>query len=707
MVLMRTLLLSLTALLAAACVTTPAPMRLSSETPIAVAVVVDQPGKLEPGAPPQAILDALKAALEKRNLTPVFSTSTTGRMTADRLDSLGDGNALLVEVQAAYYSNLNGLFRWVVNGQITLRGAGEGRTPESSAFERPVFLRFQHQGAGDAIVSAEESLVRSTMYVVDGWIEGHPEGKAPKRAAVSPREALARDSAIYFAMVDRYKNGDVGNDGDVDPSDPAAFHGGDLDGIREDLERLRDLGMSSIWLSPIYATRPDAFEGHGAFHGYWVRDFSKTEPRFGGEAALDRLVKALEAQGMGLMLDVVLNHADYDAPISEQRPELFHPDGPITDWDDPVQLVRGQVHGLPDFAHEKKETRDFLVGVHRDWVRRTKPTRIRIDAARHMDPAFLKDFGAAMREASDGPLQIVGEYWDGNPAALAEKAEAAGFDAVFDFPLYYALTEGLCQGGHLGALASQAGLARVYPNGARGLVTFVDNHDLPRAATKCPGRVEQALAAVILSRGTPAIAWGTEAGLEGGKEPANRGDMPTGALKYADTVTELLALRRAHPELTWAKTRVDVVDERFLAFSRALEGGVLEVALNAGDAPRAWDAEGELVFARGGCDGAVAPGAVCARMTTRALDLPASATARVTVKGDDLVLVGAAPELGGWNPAKAPKAEGGLISVELPPAVYQCKLARVSGDQVDWEPTGNRYLVVGKGGARAEWTWGS
>ena len=91
----------------------------------------------------------------------------------------------------------------------------------------------------------------------------HHSPQAPSAPKTAPK-------AIYFVMVDRFANGDPTNDANANPSDPVAFHGGDLQGLLEKLDYIQALGFDSLWLSPIAQMRTEPFFGNGAFHGYWV-----------------------------------------------------------------------------------------------------------------------------------------------------------------------------------------------------------------------------------------------------------------------------------------------------------------------------------------------------------------------------------------------------------------------------------------------------
>ncbi|RMH44067.1 MAG: alpha-amylase [Deltaproteobacteria bacterium] len=116
-----------------------------------------------------------------------------------------------------------------------------------------------------------------------------------------------RDQVIYQIVTDRFANGDASNDYAVEPGTPARYHGGDWRGIRDHLDYLEHLGVTTLWISPVVRNlEEDA--GFAAYHGYWTQDPLRVNPHFGDLVALRDLVDAAHERGMLVILDVVLNH---------------------------------------------------------------------------------------------------------------------------------------------------------------------------------------------------------------------------------------------------------------------------------------------------------------------------------------------------------------------------------------------------------------
>ncbi|MFZ5610337.1 MAG: alpha-amylase family glycosyl hydrolase [Pseudomonadota bacterium] len=130
------------------------------------------------------------------------------------------------------------------------------------------------------------------------------------------------DDVIYFLLPDRFANGDPANDrggldGDrlrhgYDPSDKAFYHGGDLQGVRDKLDYLADMGVTAIWLSPVFKNKPvqgPPDDASAAYHGYWITDFTKVDPHLGGNDDLKALVEDAHRRDIKVILDIITNHS--------------------------------------------------------------------------------------------------------------------------------------------------------------------------------------------------------------------------------------------------------------------------------------------------------------------------------------------------------------------------------------------------------------
>jgi glycosidase len=719
-------------------------LRLERPTPVALAVVVDDVHQREAGPAPEALWARLAGALLERNLVARRASAEAladfGRVrdTAGRLARLGalDPEAeavLLVETQAVFYSQLAGRYRWTVYARLTLADRAAPQAALSERRELPVVLDFAHQRESEALEAAAESLARRVAALADDYVGGR---LTPGRAVppATSRAAGSSADAIYFVLVDRFRNGEPANDGQVDPADPAAWHGGDLQGVLEELPRLEALGVRTLWLSPVFQTRERDFMGHGAFHGYWVEDLGRVDARFGGEAALGRLLEETRARGMRVLLDWVVNHVGYEAPLVRERPDWFHPHGTIRDWDDPVQVVTHEVHGLPDLDQSRPEVVAYLLDSARRWLELPGVDGFRLDAVKHVGIDFWRLHNRELQRLRPG-LMLLGEHYDGAPRAVEEIWRQGGFTHMFDFPLAFALRDVFCQGRPAGLLGAVLGDDRLYAD-PHALVTFLDNHDLPRVRTACGGelaRVERALVAMLALRGTPCLTYGTEAGLAGGEEPHNRGDqpaeIPAEARPLERTLREMLGLRARHPALVRGVTRVLAYEDGLLTLARVLPDEAFVLLVNSSARPRAFvlpaplgegrvspvldgpaagprlelaPGEVRLVRVLPGAPGAFEALARPGPGGSRRVDIRVRGAALAA--GEALLLVGNPPELGAWRPALGlgPLApQGGELTAEvaLPPSqVYAYKLVvRGADGRERWEQGENRFLFVPEG----------
>lgn len=527
---------------------------------------------------------------------------------------------------------------------------------------------------------------------------------APEAAPVPPR----RSDALYFVLVDRFADGRADPPGTIDPADPQAWHGGDLRGVIDHLDHLDQLGVGALWLSPISATRTAPIDGWGAYHGYWVSELGALEPRMGSEADLVALSQALHARGMRLYLDMVYNHVGYDTPLVQSHPDWFHGLGDVVDWDDPVQRVTHDVHGLPDLAQEREAVYAHLLAQTLPWLELASPDGLRIDAVRHLPEGFLRRLSTDLRAAGH-EVDLLGEVFEGNPAALASRAAADGLDEVFDFPLMYALHDAVCRRAPVGRIAAALS---VPDYGGAAPITLLDNHDTPRILSVCDGdvdRVAAALAWLITARGTPSVTWGTEIGLSGAHEPDNRADMrwrDDGAAEthpLGDVLRQLLSLRGRWPGLVEGDTRVLYLGpERLVVARTGSAGGVLIHGGAVDTAEVGWP--GAEVAERV----QPAPAIVLQRLSS----VPVARTGQVQLEvhfpglpplpqGAQRRAVGALELLGGWDPAAGvPLTDDRLVLSVDDGAVLELRLVVVGADGgVTWEarPT-NRILLVTSAG---------
>jgi len=775
------------------CIAKVAPVRLAESTPVLVAYAFDSADGNAPLAVPEDLQARVRDALRERNLagrslsdSSWVEVTRTARDTPRRLAeaikaAAGAKLVLLVELEADYASQLSGRYAWRVYSKFTVADPREVATAVTEQTDLPAMLQWKHEREAEAVTLVTPLLAERIAMVLDTFLRGRPEFQkaaaaealgAGVRAGVSAGvgagggSGAVRDSAggsgsrsgsgsraaplasdamggsmaggqggdlIYFVLVDRFRDAVPGNNVAVDKANPSAWHGGDLQGVERSLDYLADLGVRTLWLSPVFQTRSEPFDGHAAFHGYWVEDLRVVDARFGGMPALKALIDAAHARHMRVLLDVVVNHVAFGAPLVREHPEWFHPQGGIDDWSDAHELETHEVHGLPDLAQERADVYAYLTGAAAVLIREAKPDGFRLDAVKHVPTAFWRRYTDFLRGVAAPGFVTLGELFDGRSDVVGATQLAGGFSNMFDFPLAFALREVFCQGAAFGSLAAVLSADREYADPS-SLVTFVDNHDLPRLASICaPAQAASALSALFALRGTPALTYGTEAGLQGEHEPDTRGDMrfaPAGDAPLVALVKSLAAERFAHPALASGATRVIGYADDALTLVRFGADESLVVGFNASAVAR------PLILA-------AAPPAACRLRESTAVAAPAAARGAGRVMAEGLVpahgvvvwslggagcirallgdasptrevelvasgaevaelwACGAANELGRWDPARGvrlmPKVDGTFVGqMRLPSGgVYAYKLVgRDSHGKVRWETGDNRYLFV-------------
>jgi len=430
-----------------------------------------------------------------------------------------------------------------------------------------------------------------------------------------------RDEIIYFALTDRFANGDLSNDngrldrpGDTaDPLSPVGWHGGDFAGLRQKIEGgyFSRMGFTAIWISPVILQVPPPGNGGGVnadklfvgFHGYWAEDFFDIEPHFGSLADLKALAQAAEDAGIKLIIDVVVNHTGPGADLVTVQPDWFRT-GAECGSDDVTQCL----FGLPDFKQELPEVTAFLLDTLAFLVDEVNPAGIRMDTMKHVADSFWAEFFAAGSPADRDTLWTVGEVFSSSVAQIAHYLDTVGSPSLLDFPLRAALLDSLARGGSTRRLADLFAQDTTYDDPTR-LSTFLDNHDVVRFVTEsinsghgsaeAERRLDMALSLIYFARGTPVVYYGTEIAMRGAGDSyalplgeSSREDMDFAALAQSDFDERLAAL---------AQARQDSAPLRRGAQSTVFSPGSSCQPVSTGLNPA--EAFGKTLFVRGSFDG--------------------------------------------------------------------------------------------------------
>ncbi len=433
---------------------------------------------------------------------------------------------------------------------------------------------------------------------------------------------LTQSDIIYFVITDRFCNGLPDNNQNVDLSNPKGFHGGDFAGLKKSIPYFQELGVTAIWLTPVYLNIGSFYDSAG-YHGYWAMDFERVDWRLSGarnetaeqsRAHLKHLVNAFHQAGLKVILDMVVNHTGYHTEEYLEYPERrfenrhfnVHREG------DPVE---GWLSGLPDLDHDQIEVGDYFVQNILDWIEETGIDAIRMDTVKHVEDAFWYLFKSQVKTRHP-QVTLIGEVLDFTPEIIGRYQQQNDFDTLFDFPLCHTLKETLVWDQpmtliarprlHSGEAKGILDRDKPYTNANR-LVTLLDNHDLDKRITteildSC-GHWDRDLTRDILNlcfsfllttRGIPQIYYGSEIGMEGRGDPDNRRDMPWALFGadhrpkplYAferdifDHLCHLIRFRKANPAISCGYLFTLYVNHSIYAYLRECRGNLVLVVIN-------------------------------------------------------------------------------------------------------------------------------
>jgi len=472
---------------------------------------------------------------------------------------------------------------------------------------------------------------------------------AARQQTLGRNQGVSLDDVIYLIMPDRFANGDPVNDepaefpGSHDRSKPRAFHGGDLRGIEQHLDYLKDLGATTLWLTPIVknGTAQD-------YHGYGAVDLYAVDPHLGTLADYQELIQAAHKQHMKVLFDVVPNH------VGPRHPWVAHP--PMPDWfhgtlehhltaasplkgsfyglpekkeitndafeslvdpHTPPQLRRSLTEGwfagiLPDMNTENPVVAEYLAQNSIWWAEMTGLDGYRIDTFPYVSREFWEQWHTALRRIYPR-LSTIGEVFHPDPTVTSfYQGGRKGWDGVdtqltapFDFPLYFTLRDVLMNGAPAGKLANILRQDSLYPH-PEFLVPFFGNHDTTRISGTpqgTPARLKLAFGLIFTVRGIPELYYGDEIGMPGGRDPDNRRDFPGGWTEDARNaftkigrspeqeemhsyVSALLSVRAQHPALRRGRLWSLASDDTTFVFMRETDEERIVVAFHAGTKAR-------------------------------------------------------------------------------------------------------------------------
>jgi cyclomaltodextrin glucanotransferase len=439
----------------------------------------------------------------------------------------------------------------------------------------------------------------------------------------SPADIEFRREVIYFIVLDRFHDGNPDNlNGKSELNDPSQedwnkYWGGDLQGVLDKLDYLQETGVTAIWLTPLFEQVEGLEDGknRAPIHGYWTRDFKRINARWlndPGEASLfqckdtifDQLLAELHKRGMKFVLDVVCNHSSpatsdgkgklYDdgklvADHENDVDHWYHHYGEVTDWQDEWQIQNQDVGGLATFNENNILFRRYIKEAIKLWLSRGVDA-LRVDTVKHMPLWFWQEFTTDMHTFKPETF-IFGEWINSHPdnERSMEYANEDGMN-ILDFGLCQAIRDCLAkrkeEGFHLvQEILDKDGRYR----SASELVTFIENHDMPRFQTLNPDKdwLHLALVLLLTVRGIPCVYYGCEqylySNLGGGEDPYNRPMMKDwGRTPARHILATLSHERRCNPALQWGGVWPKMVEKDVYVFLRRYRDSRCLVILNRG-----------------------------------------------------------------------------------------------------------------------------
>ena len=438
------------------------------------------------------------------------------------------------------------------------------------------------------------------------------------------------EAVIYFAVTDRFYDGNESNNTVTDDEETTTaydkdnslgVHGGDFAGLTQKLDYLEDLGVNTIWITPIVDNIDEAVDGTNnsyAYHGYWAEDFTELNPHLGTEAELETLIEEAHARGMKIMVDVVLNHSGYETQDSEEfqmdtgfvdgggnkiYEDMFR-DEPVEDDDEKMSLS-----GLPDFETEDPEVRALLIAWQKAWITNYDIDYYRVDTVKHVDDTTWMEFKNEIVKINSR-FKLIGEYYDAGCYNDYDQLGTGMMDSILDFHFNDILTSLLTQ--DFAALEEALQNRNLMLNNTATMGSFLSSHDengflYDMMQTKGDWAYELMKVAAtyqITAKGQPVIYYGEEIGQTGANNyPAqdNRYDFDWSEVESGDNAMlahyqKMLNIRAKYSEVFAKGERYSVIlperqsdrngtlkESGYEVFARSYEDETIYVGTNVWD----------------------------------------------------------------------------------------------------------------------------
>lgn len=429
------------------------------------------------------------------------------------------------------------------------------------------------------------------------------------------------EEIIYFMLTDRFKDGDESNNNpyelDYEEADNqrGIYQGGDFQGITESLDYLEELGVTTIWISPIVSNvKYDVSSGSNdgsfyGYHGYWADDFESLNPHFGTLEDFHELIDAASERNMKIMVDVVLNHPGYGMNPEKDGEMEDVPQGYPTDEDREKfnEMIRQDVgmdsltqelSGLPDFLTEDPQVYEQLVEWQTAWLDLSTTEKgnaissYRVDTVIHVDNVAWQHFRNELTKL-DPTFNLIGEAWGASATSPKGYLNSGMMDSVLDFEFKeYARSfiNGDIRGINSRMIRRNEALTSTAQAGQ-----FLSSHDEIGFLYMLGGDVDKFKLAVSLqmtAKGQPVIYYGEEIGLSGANNwPVydNRYDFDWNDVEgneILDHYKNLIGFRKEFSDIMTRGDRSVItqsIENRWTIVKRSYEGESVYLVFNLSD----------------------------------------------------------------------------------------------------------------------------
>lgn len=453
--------------------------------------------------------------------------------------------------------------------------------------------------AKEGVLYVDRSIKAGTYKVpftiTDAWGNKTEEEVPVKVTDKNTTDTSWDESRIYFLLTDRFMDGDTSNNTDCDKTKIEAYHGGDFKGLTSKLDYLKDLGINTIWITPIVDNideiTNDSLHQQG-YHGYWAKDFEAIDEHLGDTTDLDNLIDEAQKRGIKLMVDIVVNHAGYNTNNQENFAGMLRTEDDEVEGD----VILGELDNLPDFKTEIPEVREKLIAWQTAWANHTTPNgnRIayfRVDTVKHVDHETWQDLKTSLAKVNPA-FKMIGEYYGASITNTGDYLGNGQMDALLDFD-FKSIASNFVKGNIDAAEANLEARNEKLSNGFT-MGQFLSSHDengFLYSLGNDTAKMKVAAALQMTAKGTPIIYYGEEINLTGpnefGNQENNRYDMQFDDLTEEQQAMlthykKLLSARAQYSKVFATGTRTKLAgsdDDGYVVFKRSA-GDNVYVALN-------------------------------------------------------------------------------------------------------------------------------